>query len=64
MLWLIFFCMALALVGILGMIVVYHESKRPDILVISDHIEMIRVKKFLNLTENEQRRAIGERVND
>lgn len=64
MLWLIFGCFIVALIGIIGMIVVYHESKRPDILIISDHIEMGRVKKFLNLTENERRRVVGDRVND
>ncbi|MEL7307086.1 MAG: hypothetical protein AAGK05_03900 [Pseudomonadota bacterium] len=64
MLWLIFGCFIVALIGIIGMIVVYHESKRPDILIISDHIEMGRVKKFLNLTENERRRVVGEKVND
>lgn len=64
MLWLIFGCFIVALIGIIGMIVVYHESKRPDILIISDNIEMGRVKKFLNLTENERRRVVGEKVND
>jgi len=61
MLWVIFICLALAGVSIVALIVVYHESKREDIVIIDDHITRVYVKKFLNLTEREQRKAVGER---
>ena len=61
MMWVIFICLALACVSIVALIVVYHESKREDIVIIDDRITRGYVKKFLNLTEREQRKAVGER---
>lgn len=64
MLWLIIGCGLLALVGITGMLIAFHESRRPDIMIIDDHIDRERVRKFLNLTEKEKARCVGENAHD
>lgn len=60
MLWYIFGSGVICLIGILGIIVVYHESKNPNVMIIDDAIERQRIRKFLNLTERQRQRVVGE----
>ena len=63
MLFGLFACGLLACIGIICAVVIVMESKRKDILIISDATTMSQVRKFLHLTKAQRDKCVGGNEN-